>query len=100
MDFSSLRNGLVPAETVPPHPWDGFLTGPENDLAHASVLALARGDYAGLSPLVLHGPAGGGKSRLLGGPGGRGGVRAPGAGGGGPGGGGGAPGLARGARGA
>ncbi|WP_406698201.1 DnaA/Hda family protein [Singulisphaera sp. Ch08] len=65
MDFSSLRSGLVPAETVPPHPWDGFLTGPENDLAHASVLALARGDGPGLSPLVLHGPAGVGKSRLL-----------------------------------
>lgn len=65
MDPSSLRNGLVPPETVPPHPWDGFLTGPENDLAHASVLALARGDTSGLSPLVLHGPAGVGKSRLL-----------------------------------
>ena len=49
----------------PAHPWDGFLTGPENALAHASVLALARGDAEGISPLVLHGPAGSGKSRLL-----------------------------------
>ncbi len=47
------------------HPWDGFLAGPENELAHAGVLALARGDAAGVSPLVLHGPAGVGKSRLL-----------------------------------
>ena len=50
---------------VPAHPWDGFLGGPENALAQASVLALARGDAAGVSPLVLHGPAGAGKSRLL-----------------------------------
>ena len=35
-------------------PWDGFLVGPENRLAHASVLALARGESAGISPLVLH----------------------------------------------
>src|SRR5260370_692553 len=45
-------------------PWDGFLTGPENALAHASVLALARGE-GGISPLVVHGPSGVGKSRLL-----------------------------------
>lgn len=46
------------------NPWDGFLIGPENALAHAGVLALARGE-AGFSPLVVHGPAGVGKSRLL-----------------------------------
>ena len=55
--------------TLPPtpatHPWDGFLVGAENELAHASALALARGDGAGLSPLVVHGPSGAGKSRLL-----------------------------------
>ena len=47
------------------HPWDGFLVGEENALAHAGVIALARGDEAGVSPLILHGPAGSGKSRLL-----------------------------------
>jgi chromosomal replication initiator protein len=46
-------------------PWDGFLVGPENRLAHASILALARGESAGVSPLVVHGGAGVGKSRLL-----------------------------------
>ncbi|CAN5873372.1 hypothetical protein BH23PLA1_BH23PLA1_14020 [soil metagenome] len=51
-----------PAPT--PYPWDGFVIGPENALAHAGVLALARGE-PGLSPLVVHGPAGAGKSRLL-----------------------------------
>jgi chromosomal replication initiator protein len=45
-------------------PWDGFLIGPENALAHAAALALARGE-PGLSPWVVHGPAGVGKSRLL-----------------------------------
>ena len=50
---------------LPPHPWDGFLIGPENALAHAGAMALARGDSAGVSPLVVHGPAGVGKSRLL-----------------------------------
>ncbi len=44
-------------------PWDGYLAGPENALAQAGVLALARGE--GVSPLVLHGPAGVGKTRLL-----------------------------------
>ncbi len=47
-----------------PHPWDGFLIGPENALAHAGVLALSRGE-PGISPLVIHGPAGSGKTRLL-----------------------------------
>jgi chromosomal replication initiator protein len=59
------RLAPVPPVVAVPHPWDGFLTGPENDLAYASVLALARGEDAGLSPLVVHGPSGVGKSRLL-----------------------------------
>src|SRR5262245_46594743 len=46
-------------------PWDGFLVGPENTLAQAAVLALGRGEREGLSPLVIHGPSGVGKSRLL-----------------------------------
>ena len=50
---------------VSQQPWDGFLVGPENALAHAGVMALARGERDGLSPLVLHGPSGVGKSRLL-----------------------------------
>jgi chromosomal replication initiator protein len=54
----------VPRQGAAAHPWDGFLVGPENSLAHAAVLALARGDGAA-SPLVLHGPSGAGKSRLL-----------------------------------
>lgn len=49
----------------PPHPWDGFLVGEENALAHAGVIALARGDAAGVSPLIVHGPSGSGKTRLL-----------------------------------
>jgi chromosomal replication initiator protein len=49
----------------PAHPWDGFLIGPENALAHAGAVALARGETVGFSPLVVHGPAGSGKSRLL-----------------------------------
>jgi chromosomal replication initiator protein len=63
-----------PAEVSPPedraarpHPWDGFLTGPENELAFAGAQAMARGEREGLSPLVVHGPSGVGKSRLLGG---------------------------------
>jgi chromosomal replication initiator protein len=50
-----------------PTPWDSFVSGPENALAQASILALARGGEAaiGLSPLVVHGPSGVGKSRLL-----------------------------------
>jgi chromosomal replication initiator protein len=47
------------------HPWDGFLLGPENELAHASVMALARGGQAEPSVLVIYGPSGAGKSRLL-----------------------------------
>jgi chromosomal replication initiator protein len=54
----------ITAISPSPDPWDGFVTGPENALAHASVLALARGE-PGLSPLVVHGPSGVGKSRLL-----------------------------------
>jgi chromosomal replication initiator protein len=46
-------------------PWDGFVTGPENALAYACVLEVARGEGLGMSPLVVHGPSGVGKSRLL-----------------------------------
>ena len=49
----------------PDHPWDGFLIGEENALAHSGVIALARGDSEGLSPLIVHGPSGVGKSRLM-----------------------------------
>ena len=62
MDLSSSPDPPLATSTLP---WDGFFTGPENALAYASVLALARGEAAGVSPLVLHGPAGVGKSRLL-----------------------------------
>src|SRR3954462_14437654 len=48
-----------------PHPWDGFLAGPENELAHASVLALARGEGGGRCAPGGHGPSGVGKARLL-----------------------------------
>src|SRR5262249_61595266 len=47
------------------HPWDGYLTGPENELAMAAAQAMARGEHRGLSPMVVHGPSGVGKSRLL-----------------------------------
>ena len=47
------------------HPWDGYLTGPENELAMAAAQALARGERDGISPLVVYGPSGVGKSRLL-----------------------------------
>jgi len=53
------------AASVAPHPWDGYLTGPENELALAAAQALARGEREGFSPLVLYGPSGVGKSRLL-----------------------------------
>ncbi len=47
------------------HPWDDYLTGPENELAMAAARAIARGEHRGLSPMVVHGPSGVGKSRLL-----------------------------------
>jgi len=48
-----------------PHPWDGYLIGSENELAMAAAQAMARGERDGISPLVVHGPSGVGKSRLL-----------------------------------
>jgi chromosomal replication initiator protein len=47
------------------HPWDGYLTGPENELAMAAAQAMARGEREGISPLVVYGTSGVGKSRLL-----------------------------------
>jgi chromosomal replication initiation ATPase DnaA len=46
-------------------PWDDLIEGPENTLALAGARALARGEREGTSPLVVHGPSGVGKSRLL-----------------------------------
>jgi chromosomal replication initiator protein len=50
---------------VSPHPWDGYLSGSENELAIAAAQAMARGEHNGISPLVVYGPSGVGKSRLL-----------------------------------
>jgi chromosomal replication initiator protein len=47
------------------HPWDGYLTGPENELAMAAAQVMATGKYNGVSPLVIYGLSGVGKSRLL-----------------------------------
>jgi chromosomal replication initiator protein len=59
-------HGKPPARDTPPsHPWDQFLIGPENELAFASAQALAQGQQTAISPLVVHGPSGVGKSRLL-----------------------------------
>lgn len=55
----------IPAPAPLFHPWDGFLTGAENELAFAGARAMARGEREGISPLVVHGPSGVGKSRLL-----------------------------------
>jgi chromosomal replication initiator protein len=41
------------------------LTGVENELAMAAAQAMARGEWQGISPMVVHGPSGVGKSRLL-----------------------------------
>jgi chromosomal replication initiator protein len=49
----------------PAGPWDDLVIGPEVALAVTSLRALAAGDRDGLSPLVLHGPPGVGKTRLL-----------------------------------
>jgi chromosomal replication initiator protein len=58
------HKGDAPIE-LSPHPWDGFFTGPENELAFSAAQSLAHGQRDGISPLVVHGPAGVGKSRLL-----------------------------------
>jgi chromosomal replication initiator protein len=52
-------------DTDAAHPWDGFLVGSENALAFAAAQALARGEPVAAAPLVVHGPSGSGKSRLL-----------------------------------
>jgi chromosomal replication initiator protein len=60
-----LESRAPEAPGAPPHPWDGYLTGPENELAIAAAQAMARGEHQAISPLVVHGPSGVGKSRLL-----------------------------------
>ena len=60
-----MRSDRVHPSPPHAHPWDGYLVGPENALAHAGAMALARGETVGVSPLVVHGPSGSGKSRLL-----------------------------------
>jgi chromosomal replication initiator protein len=55
----------LPGMAAASQPWDGLLEGPETALAVAAAHAVARGGREGLCPLVLHGPSGVGKSRLL-----------------------------------
>ena len=65
-DLASNNTRGVPwVPQTSPHPWDGYLTGPENELAMAAAQAMARGEHIGISPLVVYGPSGVGKSRLL-----------------------------------
>lgn len=59
------RRGVSGISLVSAHPWDEYLTGPENELAMAAAQAMAAGKYDGMSPLVIYGPSGVGKSRLL-----------------------------------
>jgi chromosomal replication initiator protein len=47
-----------------PYSMDGFVVGPENQLAHAAAQAIAGGNNS-FSPLFLHGPCGVGKTHLL-----------------------------------
>lgn len=63
--MSDLAHFQAQPPSPPSHPWDGYLVGPENALAQAGAMALARGEAAGYSPLVVHGPSGSGKTRLL-----------------------------------
>jgi chromosomal replication initiator protein len=62
---SPSRAEIAPLHAPVLHPWDDFLTGAENELAFAGAQAMARGEREGISPLVVHGPSGVGKSRLL-----------------------------------
>jgi len=62
-EHGEARESALPGAAA--HPWDGYLSGPENELAMAAAQSLARGDREGISPLVVHGPSGVGKSRLL-----------------------------------
>ena len=57
--------GRASAPTLqPPYSMDGFVVGPENQLAFAAAQAIAAGNN-GFSPLFLHGPCGVGKTHLL-----------------------------------
>ena len=47
-----------------PYSMDGFVVGPENQLAHAAAQSIAAGNNS-FSPLFLHGPCGVGKTHLL-----------------------------------
>ncbi|MDE2935696.1 MAG: chromosomal replication initiator protein DnaA [Chloroflexi bacterium] len=47
-----------------PYSMDGFVVGPENQLAHAAAQSIADGNNS-FSPLFLHGPCGVGKTHLL-----------------------------------
>ena len=59
------------AQCVPPaHPWDGYLTGPENELAMAAAQAMARASGRGSRRWWCMGPRGG-QVATAGGPGGR-----------------------------
>jgi len=56
---------MAPLHAPLSHPWDDLLMGEENELALAGAQVLARSEREGISPLVIHGPVGAGKSRLL-----------------------------------
>ncbi len=65
MRFKAPAPSSAGRTSVSEHPWDGFAIGPENELAMAAAQALAHGGQDQFSPLVVHGPSGVGKSRLL-----------------------------------
>ena len=65
------REPAPPLAGAAAHPWDGFLTGPENELAMAAAQAMARGEHAGDLAAGRAWALGRGQVAAAGGPGGR-----------------------------
>jgi chromosomal replication initiator protein len=53
-----------PEQQILPHTFESFVVGPQNALAREASLAVALGRQPGVSPLLLVGPTGTGKSHL------------------------------------
>ncbi|MGA0134516.1 MAG: chromosomal replication initiator protein DnaA [Opitutales bacterium] len=63
--LSRVQQPVVPPAIISANTFDGFIVGPENEMAHGASQAVAQDPGNVYNPLFIHGPTGLGKTHLM-----------------------------------